>query len=257
VIHIETIQDKVELALMRAGEHQVAREYVLYREERRKIREQQHVIPHDPSIPHITLADGIKIPLKVSHLQQIVEEACADLEEVSSEEIIKETLRNLFDGATLNDVYKALIMSARVLIEKEPNYTYVAAGLLLNELRCEALSFLDICNEATQAQLSQHYPEAFKRYILKGIELEMLDPSLTTSFDLEILGKALISDRDLKFTYLGLQTLYDRYFIHYQGIRYELPQVFFMRVAMGLALGESSNRTQHAIDFYHLLSSFD
>ncbi|MBA2654296.1 MAG: ribonucleoside-diphosphate reductase subunit alpha [Gammaproteobacteria bacterium] len=256
IIHIEAIQDKAELALMRASEHQVAREYVLYREKQRMKREQE-LTPHDPNMPHITLSDGAKIPLDLKRLGQVVEEACSSLEEVSPEDIIKETLRNLFDGASMEDVNKALIMSARVLIEKEPNYTFVAARLLLNDLRGEALSFLNLANEATQAELSSLYPEALKRYIERGIALEMLDPVLTTSFDLEELGQALVSSRDLKFTYLGLQTLYDRYFIHYQGVRYELPQVFFMRVAMGLALGESQDRTRHAIAFYNLLSTFD
>jgi ribonucleoside-diphosphate reductase alpha chain len=256
IIHIETIQDKVELALMRAGEHQVAREYVLYREERRKIRE-QHSAPKDPLIPHICLSDGTKIPLNLKQLTQVIEDACYSLDAVSPEAIIKETLRNLYDGATLADVNKALTMSARTLIEKEPNYTFVAARLLLNDLRSEALSFLNICNEANQAEMAELYPEAFKQYIHAGIRLEMLDPELKNSFDLDMLGNALVSDRDLKFTYLGLQTLYDRYFIHHNEIRYELPQVFFMRVAMGLALGETKDRTQHAIGFYNLLSCFD
>lgn len=257
IIHIETIQDKVELALMRAGEHLVAREYVLYREERRKLREQQQAISQNNTLPSIILADGSKAPLDIARLQQIVGEACSNLVEVSEEQIIKETLRNLFDGASLADVNKALVMSARVLIEKEPNYTYVAARLLLNDFRGEALSFLSICHEATQAELAKFYPEALKRYIQQGISLDMLDPRLQTLFDLEALGQAIVSDRDLKFTYLSLQTLYDRYFIHYQGTRYELPQIFFMRVAMGLALAEQANHTQHAIAFYHLLSTFN
>lgn len=257
LIHIEIIQDKVELALMRAGEHQVAREYVLYREEHRKLREQKKSEPNQPTLPHVTLSDGAKVPLNMNRLNQVVKEACEGLADVNAEDIVKETLRNLFDGVSVEDVNKALIMSARVLIEKEPNYTYVAARLLLNDLRREALSFLTICSEATQAELAKFYPESLKRYINRGIELDMLDPKLKTLFDLDALGKALVSDRDLKFTYLGLQTLYDRYFIHYQGIRYELPQVFFMRVAMGLALGEAENHTQHAIAFYNLLSTFD
>lgn len=256
LIHIENIQDKVELALMRVGAHQVAREYVLYREEHRKLREENQVTT-DINVPTIVLSDGLKVPLNIQRLTAIVNEACSSLPDVNADNIIKETLRNLYDGASMADVNKALIMSARVMIEKEPNYSFVAARLLLNDLRREALNFLGICNEATQAELANHYPQAFKRYIERGIELEMLDPTLKTSFDLTILGNALISDRDLQFTYLGLQTLYDRYFIHYKDIRYELPQVFFMRVAMGLALNEGSERNQRAIEFYNLLSSFD
>jgi ribonucleoside-diphosphate reductase alpha chain len=256
LIHIETIQDKVELALMRIGAHQVAREYVLYREEHRKIREQK--TPESPSnVLNIILADGAKIPLNLQRLAEIVNEACVSLQDVDADAIIKETLRNLYDGASMEDVNKALIMSARVMIEKEPNYSFVAARLLLNDLRREALNFLAISNEATQAELAQSYPEAFERYIERGIELEMLDPALKGSFDFKALGNALVSDRDLQFTYLGLQTLYDRYFIHHKGIRYELPQVFFMRVAMGLALNETSDKTQRAIEFYNVLSKFD
>ncbi len=257
LIHIEAIQDKVELALMRIGAHQVAREYVLYREEHRKIREQKQTSEGQSNVPHIVLADGAKIPLNVQRLTEIVIEACTGLQDVDADIIIKETLRNLYDGASMEDVNKALIMSARVMIEKEPNYSFVAARLLLNDLRGEALNFLAISNEATQAELAKYYPEALERYIERGIELEMLDPALKASFDLKTLGQALVSDRDLQFTYLGLQTLYDRYFIHHKGIRYELPQVFFMRVAMGLALNETSDRTQHAIEFYNVLSKFD
>ncbi len=219
LIHIENIQDKVEKALMGAGEHQVARKYVLYREEHRKLREINQELPHDPSLPQVILDDGAKVPLNLQRLTEIIREACFGFDEVNSKIIVKETLRNLFDGVSIKDVNKAAIMSARMLIEKEPNYTYVASRLLLNDLRREALSFLDICSEATQSELSNYYPEAFKRYIDQGIELEMLDPSLKTVFDLEELSQALVSDRDLKFTYLGLQTLYDRYFIHTQGTR--------------------------------------
>jgi ribonucleoside-diphosphate reductase alpha chain len=256
LIHIETIQDKVELSLMRADQYSVAQRYILYREERRRAREQA-IQQTESDLPLIITAEGTQVPLDVQHLHQIVAEACQNLAEVSSELIIKETLRNLFNGARIEDVNKALIMSARVSIEKEPNYTYVAARLLLNDLRCAALSFLNIQKTATQAELAELYPEALKRYISRGIELEMLNPRLKTDFNLAELGKAIVSDRDLKFTYLGLQTLYDRYFIHHQDIRFELPQVFFMRVAMGLAIEEPENKTQRAIEFYNLLSTFD
>lgn len=257
IIHIETIQDKVELSLMRAGAHQVAREYVLYREERRKLREQQQEIIHDTDTLFITLANGKKIPLDLQRLNQVIDEACQDLTEVNSEIILKETQRNLFDGVSTEDVNKAMIMSARVMIEKEPNYTYVAARLLLNDLRREVLGYLGITQEATQSELAKLYTECLKRFVEQGIELDMLDPRLKT-FDLDELGKAIVSDRDLKFTYLGLQTLYDRYFLHHSGIRFELPQVFFMRVAMGLAIAESTeDKNRRAIEFYNMLSTFD
>jgi ribonucleoside-diphosphate reductase alpha chain len=261
-IHIESIQDQVELALMRAGEHKTARAYVLYREERRKERERQENVnvnqtaKKDSSIC-VKLADGVLIPLDQDRLNKVVVDACQGLDSnVQSELILKDTLRNLFDGVPISDVGKALIMSARVLIEKEPDYTFAAARLLLNESRNEAMTFLGIEPAATFEEMNLLYGESFKRFIKRGVELELLDSKLL-SFDLDKLSHALVGQRDLKFTYLGLQTLYDRYFIHYHGIRFELPQVFFMRVAMGLALGEKQDRENHAIDFYHILSQFD
>jgi ribonucleoside-diphosphate reductase alpha chain len=149
----------------------------------------------------------------------------------------------------------ALVMSARTKVEQEPNYSFVTARILLDELRSEALSFLGVAEESSHPEMQENYPKAFKAYIDKGIELEMLDPNLKT-FDLDKLGAAIDHDRDYQFTYLGLQTLYDRYFIHYQDTRFELPQVFFMRVAMGLS-AEEENREDRAIEFYRLLSSFD
>lgn len=254
-IHIEDIQDQVELALMRQGEHRIARSYVLYREERRHIREQEQQAPAKPAAIHVNLKDGKKVPLDTARLTQVVTEACQGVNDVDADSIIKDTLRNLFDGVAVAEVAKATQLSARALIEKDPNYSYVAARLLLDEMRSEALQFLNTQDNATHAEMRNLYPTYFKHYIERGISLELLNPKLKT-FDLEKLGKALTADRDLKFTYLGLQTLYDRYFIHSYGTRFELPQAFFMRVAMGLALNET-DKEKWAIEFYHLLSSFD
>lgn len=260
-VHIEAIQDQVELALMRAGEHRVARAYVLYREERRKARQQQHPIdksntPQTDGGLRVTLTSGAVVPLDMARLMQTVQEACAGLDEVNPELIVKDAVRNLFDGAPIADVNKALIMSARVLIEKEPNYSYVAARLLLNDLRNEALAYLGLPTEVTPATVDTMYAECLKHFVARGITLELLDPRMQT-FDLDKLGRALISQRDQQFTYLGLQTLYDRYFLHHRGTRFELPQIFFMRVAMGLALAEKTDREEHAIEFYNALSTFD
>ncbi len=257
-IHIETIQDQVELALMRAGEHKVARAYVLYREERRRARQQE--TPAEAAKPEaagiqIVLADGSRVALDMDQLTNIVNEACQGLDDVNADFIIKDTARNLFDGVPVADVAKALVMSARVLIEKEPNYTYVAARLLLNQAMQEALTFLSL-QATTLAEMQRLYTESFKRYIKRAVDLELLDQRMLT-FDLDKLGNALVAERDLQFTYLGLQTLYDRYFIHHRGIRFELPQVFYMRVAMGLAISEKQDKEQHAIEFYEVLSKFD
>ncbi|MEE9452652.1 MAG: ribonucleoside-diphosphate reductase subunit alpha, partial [Gammaproteobacteria bacterium] len=242
-------------ALMDTKEYKALRAFILYREDHRKAREatQEQTTPPASDL-HITLPNGKQVPLDHHYLNEIVIEACAHQEAVDPKLIIADIQRNLYDGVSLNDLHKALVMSARALVEKEPNYSYVAAQLLLNSLRSEALSFLDIADNATSAQMQQHYPECFKKYIRRGIELDMLDPQLN-NFDLDRLAKALQPQRDLQFTYLGLQTLYDRYFIHYDDTRYELPQVFFMRVAMGLALREKK-KEKYAIEFYNLLSSF-
>jgi ribonucleoside-diphosphate reductase alpha chain len=256
-LHIEDIQDQVELALMREGAHQVARSYVLYREERRQAREQEQATAatQHPTI-QVTLEDGKKVPLDLARLTRVVTEACADLADLDADLILKDTLRNLFDGVPIREVGKALQLSARAMIEQEPNYSYAAARLLLDDMRTEALSFLNLpSTRLTQAELAKVYPDYLKHYIERGIELELIHPDLK-KFDLNKIGKAIVASRDLQFTYLGLQTLYDRYFIHSHGTRFELPQAFFMRVAMGLAMNEA-NREERAIEFYNLISSFD
>ena len=260
MVHIEDVQDQVELALMRNGEHKVARAYVLYREEQARKRAEEAAAKGEEPEEHlvnITLADGSTRPLDIARLRRLVSEACEGLEAVSVETILNDTCRNLFDGVKEEDVSKALVMSARTLIEQEPNYSYAAARLLMDGLRREALDFLDLdTTVATQAEMGKVYGDYFAAYIRRGIELELLDPRLG-QYDLKRLGEAFKPERDLQFTYLGLQTLYDRYFIHSSDdIRFELPQAFFMRVAMGLAINEI-DREGRTIEFYNLLSSFD
>ncbi|MGV8921308.1 MAG: ribonucleoside-diphosphate reductase subunit alpha [Pseudomonas sp.] len=256
-IHIEEIQDQVELALMRAGEQKVARDYVIYRDSRAKeraVRAPEESLHAHPSI-RITRADGTFAPLDMGRLNTIVTEACEGLEEVDANLIQSETLKNLYDGVALKDVNTALVMTARTLVEREPNYSFVTARLLMDTLRAEGLSFLEVADSATHHEMVDLYAKALPSYIAKGIQFELLNPILAT-FDLEKLGKAINHERDQQFTYLGLQTLYDRYFIHKDGIRFELPQIFFMRVAMGLAI-EEKQKEDRAIEFYNLLSSFD
>ncbi len=254
-IHIEDIQDQVELALMRSGQHKVARDYVLYREERARVRAsrtKEDIAPL-PEI-HYTDTDGRRRPLPLARIRTLAAEACAGLNDVTPGRIIEEALANMYDGISAADVAASLIMTARTLVEEEPNYTYAAARLLLDQLRTEALAFLDVREQATQSEMTEVYPQALAAFVDRGIELELLAPELRR-FDIERLGAALKPERDLEFTYLGLQTLYDRYFIHWQDTRFELPQVFFMRVAMGLATQEEA-REARAIEFYNLLSSF-
>ena len=252
--HIEDIQDQVELALMRSGEHDVARAYVLYREGRAKARFQEKAARDaqhsDGAVLHV-VERGQRRLLDRAALERLVAAACAGLEgSAAPEAILEATLRDLYDGVPMEEVRKSAIMAARALIEKDPSYSYVTARLLLNTIRLEVIG-----EEVSQADMGARYAEVFPQFIERGIAAELLDPELA-KFDLERLGKALSAERDLRFGYLGLQTLYDRYFLHVQGRRIELPQAFFMRVAMGLALNERE-REERAIEFYNVLSTFD
>ena len=262
-IHIEDVQDQVELALMRSGEHKAARTYVLYREERARAREGEDVNPstEKPIAINVVRRDGDRAALDMGRIRTLVTEACEGLEDVDAHRILTESLSNMYDGISEEDVATSLLITARTLVEEEPNYTFVTARLLLDQLRTEALEFLDVRSQgqldyqATHSQMLDTYGKAFQAFIHRGIELELLAPELER-YDLVRLGSSLIPERDLRFNYLGLQTLYDRYFLHSNEVRFELPQIFFMRVAMGLAIQEEEPE-ERAVEFYELLSSFD
>ena len=250
--HIEDIQDAVELSLMRSGEHDVARSYVLYRERRsqERARDKADQAPPEASTLHVT-ESGIRKPLDLAKLQATIESAGQGLGEfVDSAAIMKETLKNIYDGIPVEEVYKSAILSARALVEKDPAYSQVTARLLLHTIRKEVLG-----EDVSQEEMLTAYASYFPRFIKRGVEGGLLNSELAR-YDLPRLAKALDATRDLQFDYLGLQTLYDRYFLHLRGQRIELPQVFFMRVAMGLALNEI-DREARAIEFYEVLSSFD
>ena len=250
--HIEDIQDQVELSLMRSGEHDVARAYVLYRAKRTEERAQQQPAKTEIDHPEIhILADGQRVLLDHDKLKKMITAACIGLEShVDADAILHETLRNLYDGVPVEELYKSAILAARALMEKDPAYSQVTARLLMHTIRKEVFG-----KEVAQADAAQNYVEYFPKFIKKGIDAELLDAKLG-QFDLKKLAAALVPERDLQFGYLGLQTLYDRYFLHIQGTRIEMPQAFYMRVAMGLALNEI-NREARAIEFYTLLSTFD
>jgi len=255
-IHIEEIQDQVELAMMRGGEHEVARAYVLYRERRAQERAQEKSAKGAKEAPAAGISvveNGVPRPLDLERLTQAVRESCEGLSEVEPERILKATLKDLYDGVPMDEVRKCVVLAARTLIEKDPAYSFVTARLLLDSIRHEALG-----EEVAQHDMAKKYPEYFPQFVKHGIKIGLLNEALT-QYDLKALGKALRPERDLQFGYLGLQTLYDRYFLVDQyagGRRFELPQCFFMRVAMGLALNEV-NRETRAIEFYNVLSTFD
>jgi len=251
--HIEDVQDQVELGLMRSSNHEVARAYVLYRERRTQERaqQQQQIAPANPTPSLHVLDGGQRVALDLDYLKSLMVNACAGLgKDVSPEPIVAETMRNLYDGVPMEEVYKASILASRTLIEKDPDYTYVTARLLMHTIAKEILG-----KEVTQAQMSEEYVNYFPQFIKKGVDNDLLDEKLL-QFDLKKLARALKPERDLQFDYLGLQTLYDRYFLHVRKQRIEMPQAFFMRVAMGLSLNEI-DREARAIEFYEILSSFD
>ncbi|MDC5466711.1 ribonucleoside-diphosphate reductase subunit alpha [Acinetobacter baumannii] len=245
-IHIEEIQDQVELALMRTGEHKVARAYVIYRDQRASARKDTNS-NHHPTL-QVTDANGQLQPLDLSALQATVNRAAEGLEGIDVQAIIDETVKNLYNGVKESDIATTMMMATRTRIEQEPNYTYVTARLLRDELVSTGLAFLGLPADTAENN-------ALEAFLKKGVELDLLSPDLL-KFDLKKLAAAIQPERSNQFTYLGLQTLFDRYFIHSNGVRFELPQLFFMRVSMGLALNEQ-DKEERAIEFYNLLSSFD
>ena len=250
--HIEDVQDQVELGLMRGGHHEIARAYVLYRERRSQERAKQVEAQQEQALPTLTVIDrGQRVPLDLAGLKALIDSSCEGLgEDVKAAPILAETQRNLYDGVSIDEVYKAAILASRTRIEHDPAYTRATARLLMHTIRREILG-----EEVTHAAMATRYADYFPGFIKRGIEAELLDEKLG-QYDLARLGAALKHERDLNFDYLGLQTLYDRYFLHVEGERIELPQAFFMRVAMGLALNEIDRETR-AIEFYEVLSSFD
>ena len=238
-VHIEEIQDQVELQLMRNEHHKVARTYVLYREARKNERVEEKE------------EQGVE-----KNVQEVIEsavtKACLGLDNVDEKRLAAEIKSATYEGISEKDLAESMLMTARTMVEKEPNYSFVTARLLLNNLEKEVCTFLGVEEKKDRNKM---YKEALTKTIEKGIELDFLNEDLK-SFDLDKLGQAILEERDFQFTYLGLQTLYDRYFITSDETRYELPQVFFMRVAMGLALNEE-NKDERALEFYKLLSSFD
>ncbi len=264
-VTVEEVQDQVELALMRGGHHQVARSYVLYREEHARARRERAEAAAavagtvTAEVPELSVrrADGTLVPLDRDRVRLVVAEACAGLPTTDPDAVVVEAVRTLYDGVGETEVAQALVLAARTKVESDPDYTYVSARLLLDALRAEALGAVGgTPSSASQSEMARRYPAYFEGYVAKGVALGMLDPRLG-EFDLARLGAAIDAERDLQFTFLGLQTLYDRYFLHERGVRYELPQAFFLRVAMGLALNEGEAKEERAIEFYRLISSFD
>jgi ribonucleoside-diphosphate reductase alpha chain len=227
--HIEDVQDQVELGLMRGGHHEVARAYVLYRERRAQERAKQGIVAAKAAEATLTVTDGgQRVPLDLRRLQTLIESACEGLgADVKPDPILGETKRNLYDGVPIDEVYKAAILAARTLIEKEPGvharHGAAAAAHDPREILGEEVS---AGRDATATPSTSPLHQAGRQGRAARREAAAVRPGQAR--------RALEAERDLQFDYLGLQTLYDRYFLHVRRRRIELPQAFFMRVAMGL-----------------------
>ncbi|MEJ2868076.1 ribonucleoside-diphosphate reductase subunit alpha [Actinomycetospora sp. OC33-EN08] len=251
-VHIEEIQDQVELALMRGGHHRIARSYVLYREEHARARA---AAPTPTAELHVRLADGSSAPIDLERIARVVREACEGLDGADADRVLADTRGLLYDGISAAELDQAPVLAARALVETDPDHSTVSARLLLDVLRREAFGALGLDEPSDHADATARYGDYLAAYVRRGVDLGQLDPALA-EFDLDRLLAALRPERDLEFTFLGLQTLYDRYFLHSRGVRYEMPQAFFLRVAMGLAIREV-DREARAAEFYALLSDFD
>jgi len=253
-LEVESIQDAVERHLMKAGYYTVARRYIVYREDRKKAR----ALRGDTTLGglpqaelHVTSADGSRERLQPNRIRRKLIEAAQGYEElVAVEQMNDEVIQTLYDGISPHEIAKACIFAAKARVERDPAYTYVAARLLLNVIHSEVLP-----GGVEVGSVDAVHRSHFKHYLAEGVAIERLSPALL-DYDLERIADALDLERDLQFTYMGLQTLYDRYLIHNRGRRIESPQYFWMRVAMGLAINEGAQKEERAIAFYEVLSRF-
>ena len=252
---VEAVQDAVELLLMKRGHYRVARRYIVYRAEHQKIRALQMVDGPESdgvtSVPktYVKMDDGVAIPFDAQRIRRRFQVACEGLAECDSEELLQEVMKSIFDGISIGEIYRAMILAARARIENDPAYDVVASRLLRMVIANEALGSAP----ANAEDFDRLYRNQFEHYVIDGIVADRLTPDLR-KYDLTKLSNALQPSNDELFKYPGMQAVYDRYLLHIDGRRIEMPQYFWMRVAMGLAMNEA-NREEQAVEFYNLLSS--
>jgi ribonucleoside-diphosphate reductase alpha chain len=263
-LNVEMIQDEIERQMMSEGFYQEAKDFIIYRAERTKLRALSDSSEHaraevvtseevndDTSRSfRVTLKDGSFSTITESEIQKRIQQACLNLDNVDPKVVLEDSIRNFYEGIREDEVDQANIMAARIKVEHEPDYTKVTARILLDVIYRETMGI-----PAYDKNVNTKHAEYFTKYIDRGIQLGRISNELK-KFDLTKLSKALKLERDLEFAYLGLQTLYDRYLIHENERRLETPQIFWMRVAMGLALREGKEMNERAIEFYDILSQF-
>ena len=252
--NVENIQDIVEKHLIRADLFNVARRYIIYRAERTKEREVlKEKISQKAELGKLKIRkrDGLNVLFNPQKIRKTVERACKDYSETTSiDAIVKELTRNIFDGATTEDIEKALILSSTAFIERDPHYSKVSSRIFLQRLYKEAMQV-----SVNDNNLDDQYKQTFIDGVRFGVKNNYLDSRLS-EFDLEKLSNSLIVERDSLFEFIGIQTLYERYILSHDDRKFELPQAFWMRVAMGMALNES-NKDSRALEFYNKLSSLE
>ena len=255
-VDVEQIQDQVEHELMRAEYFSIARRYIIYRNERKRVRKLRAEETMDSSgtdaFPEVMVSrDGRQENLDFRRLRSQIDSACEGYSDVcSSTTLFEEVEKQFYNGITPKEIGRAMVLAARSRIENDPSYDTVASRLMLNIIYRESLD-----KSSTSDDLNSLYRRHFARFIGIGVEASRISEELKT-FDLGVLADAIVPERDELFPYLGLQTIYDRYLLHVEGRRIEAPQYFWMRVAMGLAIEEGENKNERAIQFYNVLSSF-
>ena len=261
-IHIEEIQDTVIARLMEEQHYTIARNYGDYREQRKQERESRELLTSDEG-PTVNLVDesGALLILNWRELRINIAEACRDVLDVDEVRLLEQIKLSIHDGMNVSEYKRNIVNTATDMIKVEPNYDTVAARLLLIQIREQACATLDVTVAGRSFQPQDHadledgYQALLKTSLQYGIDNGLLTPDLVAEFDLDKLGQALVASRDLKFDFLGLQILFDRYLLQYDDVRFELPQVFWMRVAMFLAMQEE-HKEDRAIEFYEVLSTF-
>ncbi len=255
-IGVEQVQDIVEMNLMRGGHYRTARRYIVYRSEHERMRSLQQIeeleeASEKAAAPRLQVLreDGLKIAFDINRIRRRLQFACENLPDCDVEDLTKEVSKSVFDGISVLEIDRAMILAARSRIERDPAYDTVAARLLRMVINREAIGGCP----TNPSELNKLYRNQFEHYIIDGINSDRLTPALR-DLNLTLLADALQPERDELFKYPGLQAVYDRYLLHIDGRRIETPQYFWMRVAMGLALQEE-NPEERAIEFYNLLSS--
>ena len=252
-ISVEKIQDIVEAELMKNQHFSVARRYILYRAEHNKIRQlrAEERMESEEAFPSMMVnRDGTLENLDFKRLRDQIGAACKGFEEnCSAEELLLESQKQFFNGITPREIARCMVLAARARIENDPDYDAVASRLVLNIIYRESFN-----KSSSSTDIKALYRDQFAAYVSEGVAAERLTPALK-EFDLDKLASVIDADRDSLFPYLGLQTIYDRYLLHIEGRRFEAPQYFWMRVAMGLSINEA-NKNERAIEFYNILSTF-